>query len=286
MVASGSMEQTMYKGDVVLVNKMAYGARLSQKMGDLPLLVLLDSWLGVSDSGVEIRMPQLGGINREDIVVFNHPYRKDKLVKRCTGLPGDTIVISHNVRYINGEAKLEPQTTRYSYKVWVDNGIIPVDTLQKYNVNTYGFLWQEGSEVHYTLSQSEVAKLRGCSIIQKIEIDDYPIGAVGPLLFPSTNYRFTRENFGPFIIPKKGMNISLNSMDIDIYRDVIVHHEHNSLKVVDDKVYINDMEVSNYTFKQDYYFMMGDNRYQSIDSRYWGFVPETHIIGKVSCVLF
>ena len=121
MVASGSMEQTMYKDDIVLVNKYAYGARLSQEMGDLPLLTLFDSWFGIKKASVDIRVPKTGEINREDIVVFNHPYRRDKLVKRCTGLPGDTFEISHNIRYINGQPQQEPKETRYSYKIWSDD---------------------------------------------------------------------------------------------------------------------------------------------------------------------
>ena len=283
MVASGSMEQTMYKGDIVLVNKTTCGARLSQKMDDVPLLNVFGRWFNIPEETLEMRMPAFGRIKREDIVVFNHPYRKEKLVKRCTGIPGDTFMVAHNIRYVNGNEQEEPEMARYSYKVWVDNGIIPVDSLKYYGVNTYGFLWQEGSEVHYTMSQSEVTKLRQCSIIQKIELDDYPKGAVGPPLFLSPKYRFTRENFGPIVVPKKGMNILLKSLDIELYRDVIVNHERNSLNIEDNRVFINGIEVDNYTFKQDYYFMMGDNRYQSVYSRYWGFVPETHIIGTVVC---
>ncbi len=286
MVASGSMEQTMYKGDVVLVNKFAYGARLSQEQGDLPLLLWMNNWLGIEKATIHTRMPKLGDIHYGDIVVFNQPFKKDKFVKRCTGLPGDTFQISHNVRYIDGKSQKEPETVRYSYKLTVDNGILPVDTLKKYGVNTYGHLWREGNEEHYTLSKTEVEKLGKCTIIQNIEMDDYPQGAPGPRLFPSKKFAYTRENFGPFIIPAKGLTLSLDSANIDYYRDVIVHHEHNSLKLKGGLIFINNNMVTQYTFKQDYFFMMGDNRYQSYDSRYWGFVPETDIIGKVSCVLF
>jgi len=284
MIDSGSMEQTYYKGDVVLVNKLAYGARFFSKLGDLPLLSIFNHQFGIKN--LNTRVFPLGSINHGDVIVFNQPYSLEKFVKRCTGLPGDSFEIKHNVIYINGKVQKDPKAVRYSYKISVNNGILPVDTLKKYGVNTYGHLWRKGDEEHYTLSKSEVEKLKKCSYVQKIEIDDYPQGSPGPKLFPSGRYKYTRENFGPVIIPSKGMTIPLDSTNIYFYSDVIVHFEHNKLKIEGDDIFINDKKEKHYTFQQDYFFAIGDNRYRSYDSRYWGFVPEDNIIGKVSCVLF
>nr|WP_319398816.1 signal peptidase I [uncultured Carboxylicivirga sp.] len=284
MVDSGSMEETYYKGDVVLVNKLAYGARLSMKLGDLPLLSIFNHQFGIND--LNIRVFPLGSINHGDVIVFNQPNNLEKYVKRCTGLPGDSFEIKHNVIYIDGKVQKDPEAVRYSYKISVNNGILPFDTLKKYGVNTYGHLWREGNEEHYTLSKSEVEMLKECSSVHKIEIDDYPKGAPGPKLFPSGRYKYTRENFGPVIIPSKGMTILLDSANIYFYSDIIVRYEHNNLRIENSEIYINDKKKKYYTFQQDYFFAMGDNRYQSYDSRYWGFVPEINVMGKVSCVLF
>ncbi len=286
-VGSGSMEETLYKGDIALVNKFIFGTRLSQECGDLPLLDYVDNLFGLKKTMVNIKLPKFENINHGDIVVFNAPFNiSTKLVKRCTGLPGDTFEIRHNNRYINGKLQREPKGVRYSYRLELDSGALSVDTLKKYGVNTYGHLWQEGNVEHYTLSKSEVSRLLNCSSIQQITMDDYPKGTNGPWLYPSDKYKYTRENFGPLVIPAKGLTIDLDTTNIDLYSTVIIDEEHNNLKIENNSIYINNIKATHYTFKKDYFIMMGDNRYQSYDSRHFGFVPESNIIGKVICKLF
>lgn len=284
LIASDSMEETLSKGDIVLINKAAYGARLSTELGDLPLSMYINDWIGLNP--INTRIAGYSRIYLGDIVVFNQPHTLMKYVKRCTGLPGDTFSIKHNKLFINNVYQKEEGGIRFSYKIEIDSGMVLIDTLKKYGINTNGHLWSNENEEHYTMCKMEAAKLFQSKSFKNIELDDFPIGSSGPTFFPSKSFHFTLENFGPIVIPARGLTLSLDSLNIDFYRDVIVNYENNSLIVKNNSVYINRIKVTNYTFKKDYFFMMGDNRYRSYDSRYWGFVPEDNIIGKVSCVLF
>jgi signal peptidase I len=291
MVDSGSMEGSLFKGDIVVVNKLANGARLSFKHGDMPLVkafiysLASQNWCEKLNTNFSFKSPPIMKIKNDDIIVFNHPHNNSMLIKRCTGLPGDTLMIEHNTRIINNTIHHEPVSVRYSYCIYIKNFDLIDELFKQYDINPAGYLWQQTDAIHYSLSTAEAQKLSQCNDIDSIIIDDFPIGANSPHLFPSPELRFTRENYGPIVIPAKGLTIELSTENIKVYKDVIGNYECNKIDIKDSSVYINEIESSYYTFKNNYYFMMGDNRYHSIDSRYWGFVPSVNIIGRANMVL-
>lgn len=290
-VAQYSMEETYNDGSVVLVNKLAYGARLPMHLRDIPFAEAVAFMVGKVDDFQGLlwsyrRMPGYTWIKLDDVVVFEHPslWSREKLIKRCLALPGDSVVIVDNRRFINGKEILEPASVKYSYSLYAQqNGLIE-DSLNEYGVLARDFLWQSDVAFHYAMTNEKAAALDNCSLTDSVVLDNYPIGAPGPQLFPY-NRQFTRENYGPIVVPAKGMNVLLDSINIPIFHDAIVLHENNTLEVINEEILINGEPETSYTFKYDYYFLVGDNRYHSSDSRYFGFVPEFLILGKVGPVL-
>jgi signal peptidase I len=289
-IPSSSMENMLYPDDVIVVNKLKYGPRLARSPFEIPWVNLAFYFNENAKKRIKEdwwdykRLSGTSTIKQGDVFVFNSVWSKDYiLIKRCTALPGDTLRIKDGGVYTNNKLFASPDTEKNNYKFRIKNK----QALYKFlDLSSVMLRRIDNQFSEANLSTFDLNQLKKAKLINTISIQIDSFNDANGMFCKISNKQWTYDNMGPFIVPKKGMQITLNPETFSLYQGTINSSENSKITVLDDNYYIDNKKTNTYTFKQDYYFMMGDNRKGTMDSRAWGFVPETNIIGKVQCVLF
>jgi len=295
-IPTSSMEKSMLVGDFLFVSKVAYGPRVPMTPLAVPLVHHTIPLFGGKSYSEILKLPYhrmkgLGNIKRNDCVVFNWPDeklgrpidKKENYVKRCVGIPGDTISIINSQLMINGipQEEFNGMKKQWSYNIETNGiGLNPNILYEKYDITEGGYGKNRNEYILKLTNSSLDALKRFPNVISATKMIQKS-GVYESYTFPhNKNYSWNIDNYGPLTIPQAGNTINLTIENLPIYRSIIERYENQKLKILNNKIYINDTLTNNYTFSMNYYWMMGDNRHNSADSRMWGFVPEDHIVGK------
>ena len=362
IIPTGSLEKTLLIGDFLFVSKFHYGARTPTSAVSFPMvhdtipIIKKRSYLKKPQLPY-FRLPGFQDVKRNDIVVFSWPAdtvrkffvrekgvqkpidKKSNYVKRCVGIPGDSLEIVNGFVHINGEKSILPERakTQYTHYGYNSKGVssrkllnagykdftrkyrIKNITQDRYNAlqpyilgrlsddtNNFivitpsagippkilGDLRLSAKELldakkDLTLTIAEAKEILNTGIVDSIVRKVTRSKRANTNFFPNAiPYNWNEDNFGPIFVPKAGMTVEINETTLPLYKKIIREYEKNELSKEGSSIFINGKETTNYTFQQDYYWMMGDNRHRSEDSRYWGYVPENHVVGKPVLVWF
>jgi signal peptidase I len=292
-IPTSSMEKSLLVGDFLFVSKVSYGARIPITPIAFPFV---HHTMPFTDSVKSyttalqlpyLRLPGFGKVEHGDCVVFNYPMedfrptdKKENYIKRCVGLPGDTLQVKSAQLYINNSLADIPLNLQLKYHVKLKEGSFDLETLKKMNI-TEGGMVSEYGDYEIFMTQKNANEMKSFENVELVEPMLEKNGTFTDYIYPhNPNIKWNVDNFGPLFIPKEGSTIAVSARTIDKWKRAIEAYEGKTVEVKDSIVYINNQKAETYTFTKNYYFMMGDNRHNSADSRFWGFVPEDHIVGK------
>ncbi|MEX0599311.1 MAG: signal peptidase I [Rhodothermales bacterium] len=287
-IPTSSMEKTLLAGDFVVVSKLRYGPRLPLTVG-LPFLNLYVP-------GVELpggRLPGFQDPNRGDVIVFNFPKedapigRKTHYIKRIVGLPGDTLSIVDKVPYVNGRSvPLADDMQQKWLAIRRTSRTFPIDRLVDAGAEEIGRVGEQLDGVAFQSTVALAQEVGGWSEIESVQPLVTPRNAArAGVVFPE-GAGHVPDNYGPLHVPARGDSVRLTRVNVPAYRDVVERYEGHDLAVLGDEVFVDGEPAATYVVEKDYFFVMGDNRDSSFDSRIWGFVPWDHVVGKATLIYF
>jgi signal peptidase I len=315
-IPTPSMEKSLLVGDFLFVSKFHYGARTPATPLQFPLTHQKIWFTDIPSYSDAIQLPQFRlpgftSVKRNDVVVFNVPGieqnnidefgyvepdktqwidypvdLKTNYIKRCVALPGDTLQIVDRQVIVNGVPTESPEEMQFAYYVVSDQQLSNARVFENLGVEPPVGYQMDGNKFVYTwhLTGEEIEKLKAQTFIRDIQIaNKFSNNQAQDGIYPEAPelYPWNQDWYGPLWIPSEGATIPVNRETLALYGTTIQLFDHNEdVRIENDKLFLNGQEVTEYTFNQDYYFMMGDNRHNSLDSRFWGFVPADHIVGK------
>ena len=300
MVSSDKMKKTLYKGDYVIINRLAYGLRLPITFIALPFSNNKIPFTDIPSYYIFKVFPYKRLCSsypeRTDVVAYNFPLADELpidlrkiMVSRIIGLPCDTITIANKKVFVNGiMSEIDFSNLVFRYRIITDGTFFDQSFLDSMKIE--GKLLSDIGVYDLFLTPSQVVFFESLPNVKSVrEVTGYK-GYDAMKYFPenSSYFNWNKDYFGPVVVPCKGMTVRITYENIDLYKRIIRDYENNNLEIdiYKNKVYINGDEIKYYTFKKDYFFVMDDNRDDAYDSRFFGFLPEDHLIGKVSFVWF
>lgn len=326
IIPSPSLEKTLLVGDLLFVSKIHYGPRVPMTAVAAPMVHDTIPGLGIKSylfndhynerntSWINkfqlpsMRIPGFESIQRNDIVVFNQPAdtlrdmndfhpdrnyykpidKKTNLVKRCVGVPGDTLEVRDGYVFINGKRTVLPERAKPQFNFYVDTQGQPInnDVIKNYGgrdglkYQTGEFAMDNQGRYILTLTDAEAARIKNHPSVKNVTKMLAPKGEKDDVFPRIDSLKWNMDNYGPIYIPKKGDNLKITKANLPFYKRLITEYEGNHLTVAGNSIFINGKETDTYSVKQNYYWMMGDNRQNSLDARKWGYVPFSHVVGK------